>query len=138
VAVAESFTGGLVAHALVATEGSGEWLRGGIVAYDAEVKFSLLGVPRGPVVNARTARTMARAVAALLAADVGVATTGVAGPEPPEDRPPGTAWLAVATPALTVAAHVELEGPPARVAADGACVALDLLALTLRRVPPPT
>src|SRR5436190_10177210 len=94
-AIAESFSGGLIIQALVSTEGSGDWLRGGLVAYDAEVKFSLLGVKRGSVVNEETARAMASHITILLGADVGLATTGVAGPEPVEGQPAGTIWIGV-------------------------------------------
>jgi nicotinamide-nucleotide amidase len=126
-AVAESFSGGLILHALVATEGSGEWLRGGVVAYDAEVKFSLLGVERGPVVNEETARAMATSVAKLLDADVGLATTGIAGPERVEGQPPGTMWISVATDARTTAEHGRFDGTPGEVCDRGAELALEVL-----------
>src|SRR5690606_35567733 len=51
VATAESLTGGTIATVLAAAPQAGTWLRGSVVAYAAEVKFGLLGVPRGPVVT---------------------------------------------------------------------------------------
>jgi nicotinamide-nucleotide amidase len=100
VAVAESLTGGDVCVKLVAVPGSSEVLRGGVVAYAIDVKVSALGVEpslldrHGPV-SAQTAAAMARGVRAALGADVGIATTGAAGPEPHGGKPPGTAFIAV-------------------------------------------
>ena len=51
-AVAESLTGGHISAGLSAIEGASDWFKGGVVAYDEEVKFELLGVDRGPVVTA--------------------------------------------------------------------------------------
>lgn len=96
VAVAESLTGGQLAAAISAAEGSGDWFRGGIVAYHPEVKYELLDAPRGPVVTAETALAMARAAVRLLGADHAVAVTGVGGPGPEEGEPAGTVYLAVA------------------------------------------
>jgi nicotinamide-nucleotide amidase len=90
VAVAESLTGGKVACHLAAAPSSGEWFRGGVVAYASEVKYDVLGVPPGPVVTESCASAMARGVAGLLGADCAVAVTGVGGPDPQEGQPPGT------------------------------------------------
>jgi nicotinamide-nucleotide amidase len=60
------------------------------------VKFTVLGVPEGPVVTEACARTMAAGVARLLDADIAVAVTGVGGPGPEEGQPMGTVWFAVA------------------------------------------
>src|SRR3954453_23793618 len=78
-AVAESLTGGLLVQALAKTEGSGEWLRGAVVAYASEVKHGLLGVTATKVVTAEAAREMATGVRIALGADVAVAVTGVGG-----------------------------------------------------------
>ncbi|MDQ3146728.1 MAG: CinA family nicotinamide mononucleotide deamidase-related protein, partial [Actinomycetota bacterium] len=67
--VAESVTGGLVASRLVEVPGASGWFRGGIVAYDAEVKFDLLSVPRGPVVSGAAAAAMASGVRKAVGAD---------------------------------------------------------------------
>nr|WP_022890888.1 nicotinamide-nucleotide amidohydrolase family protein [Agromyces italicus] len=103
VAVAESLTGGLVVAELTSVPGASLVVSGGIVAYDTAVKRSLLGVDaalldrEGPV-HPEVARQMARGVRAALAiagspADVGLATTGVAGPDWQGGRPPGTVFL---------------------------------------------
>jgi nicotinamide-nucleotide amidase len=95
VAVAESLTGGLVASRLAAAPDASSWFRGAVVAYASDVKHNLLRVPAGPVVSETAAATMAASVSTLLGADVALAVTGVGGPEPQDDEPPGTVWLAV-------------------------------------------
>lgn len=98
IGVAESVTGGLVAGRLTATPGSSDVVRGGVVAYSSEVKFDVLGVERGPVVNEATARTMAREVRRVVGADVGLALTGVAGPAEQDGQKVGTLCMAIALP----------------------------------------
>jgi nicotinamide-nucleotide amidase len=95
-AVAESLTGGLVASRLVDVPKASDWFRGGVVSYATDVKFSVLGVPEGPVVTAEAAAAMATGVRRLLGADIGLGVTGVAGPDPMEGQPPGTVFLAAA------------------------------------------
>ncbi len=95
-AVAESLTGGLVGTRLTAVPGASDVFRGAVVAYASEVKFELLGVPAGPVVSAQAAEAMALGARRALAADVGLATTGVAGPDEQEGQPVGTVFLGVA------------------------------------------
>ena len=97
-AVAESLTGGNIAAALSAIEGASDWFIGGVVSYAEEVKYTLLGVERGPVINERSALQMAEGVAGLLDADFAVATTGVGGPGPQEGLPQGTVYVGVVTP----------------------------------------
>ena len=80
VGVAESLTGGLLTARLAEAPEASTWLRGGVVAYRAEVKYDVLGVDPGPVVTAWAARQMARGVARLLGADVGISVTGVGDP----------------------------------------------------------
>lgn len=115
VAVAESLTGGLVASRMVSVPGSSGWFRGGVVAYDSQVKYDLLGVPEGPVVSEAAAMAMADGVRRLLGADVGLATTGVAGPTEQEGHPPGTVWLGVALGDDVDAVQVRLPGDRDRI-----------------------
>jgi nicotinamide-nucleotide amidase len=103
VAVAESLTGGAVAARIVNVPHSSRYFRGGVVAYTPEVKRDLLGVAQatldGPgVVSEECAVEMATGVRKAFGADVGIATTGVAGPEPLEGQPPGEVWVAVSGP----------------------------------------
>jgi nicotinamide-nucleotide amidase len=103
VAVAESLTGGLLAAAFVQIPGASAVFRGGIVAYATDLKATLLGVPRplleqyGPV-HADVAAAMADGVRGRLDATFGMATTGVAGPDPADGQPVGTVHIAVSSP----------------------------------------
>jgi nicotinamide-nucleotide amidase len=102
VATAESLTGGLLCGALVSVPGASAVVRGGVVAYATDLKALLAGVPatvldrHGPVA-ADTAAAMAEEVRNRCAATFGVATTGVAGPEPQDGHSPGTFHVAVAS-----------------------------------------
>ena len=93
---AESLTGGMVGSRICDVPGASDVFRGSIVSYSSDVKFDLLGVPDGPVVTEDAARAMALGARRVLGADVGIAATGVAGPDPQEGRRPGTVCLAVA------------------------------------------
>lgn len=130
-AVAESLTGGQVTAALVDVPGASAVLRGGVVAYATDLKASVLGVDaalldaRGPV-DPDVARAMARGVRDRLGADVGLATTGVAGPGPQDGHPAGTVHVAVATPAGVVTRALALPGDRARVRAGATAGVLAL------------
>jgi nicotinamide-nucleotide amidase len=94
-AVAESLTGGMVGSRICDVPGAGDVFVGGVVSYASRIKFDVLGVPEGPVVTTDAAVAMAHGVRRALGADVGLAATGVAGPEEQEGRPAGTVCLAV-------------------------------------------
>lgn len=102
IAVAESCTGGMVCGSLTSIPGASEVFRGGIVAYDNQVKISVLGVAEEFIevfgaVSPECAAAMARGAARGLGADLAVAVTGVAGPTGgTDDKPVGTVWFAVA------------------------------------------
>lgn len=103
IATAESLTGGLVCARLTDVPGASAVVRGGVVAYATELKADVLGVDRRLLedrgaVDAEVARAMARGVRELLGSDLGVATTGVAGPDPAEGKAVGTVHVAVAGP----------------------------------------
>lgn len=112
VATAESLTAGTIATVLAAAPGATSWLRGSIAAYSPEVKFDVLGVPRGPVVTRECAITMARSTAALLGADLCVAVTGVGGPAPDEGQRAGTVWFAVVSPGGEHTEKAQFAGSP--------------------------
>jgi nicotinamide-nucleotide amidase len=95
-AVAESLTGGMIGSRLTSVPGASDVFRGGVVSYATDTKQELLGVAEGPVVTEEAAVAMARGARRLFHADVGIAATGVAGPDAQEGRPPGTVCLAVA------------------------------------------
>ncbi len=103
IATAESLTGGLLAATIVSVSGASAWMRGGVVAYATDVKNSLLRVDadlltRVGAVDPDVATQMAEGARGALGADVGLATTGVAGPDPQDGKPVGTVYIAVATP----------------------------------------
>ena len=131
VAVAESLTAGRISSALGSGAGASEWYCGAVVAYDEEVKFGVLGVERGPVVNASCARQMATGVGSLLEADVALGITGVGGPDPEEGCPPGTVHLALAVGGHTRSLHVQLPGDPTEVVDAATRLALVELCQTL-------
>jgi nicotinamide-nucleotide amidase len=110
--VAESLTGGQLSSRLARLSGAGEWYRGSVVAYAASVKHDLLNVPAVPVVSEPSARAMAEGAARLLRADVTISVTGEAGPEPQDDVPVGTVWMAIADGGCTIARHLRFDGDP--------------------------
>lgn len=102
IAVAESCTGGFVLNRLTNIPGSSAYVVGGVVAYGNGVKMSKLGVSGAALeqegaVSEAVARQMARGIRERLGADIGIATTGVAGPSggTPE-KPVGTVWIGYA------------------------------------------
>ena len=102
-AIAESLTGGQVASSLVEVPGASRVLVGAVVAYATRIKAQVLGVDAahlertGPV-DRDVALQMAHGVRRLLGADLGLATTGVAGPGPADGHPAGTVHIAVVAP----------------------------------------
>jgi PncC family amidohydrolase len=131
VSLAESVTGGMIADALVAVPGSGEWLAGGVVAYMTRVKRSVLDVSADHVISAEAAREMALGVSKLLATDVAIATTGCAGPEAMDDEPVGSTWIAVATEGRAIARHYQFAGDPETIREEVVIAALHLVCQTL-------
>ncbi|MGB9792380.1 MAG: competence/damage-inducible protein A [Thermacetogeniaceae bacterium] len=101
--VAESCTGGLIMNYLTDVPGSSEYLRGGIVAYQNEVKLKHLGVKPETLekfteVSPNTAMEMAEGIRRLFNSDIGLATTGFAGPTGGlPDAPIGTVYVALST-----------------------------------------
>lgn len=129
ISTAESMTGGLVAASLTSEPGASEYVMGGLVAYDQELKRRLLGVSDvTELVNEETAVEMARGAQKLLETDVTIAVTGSAGPEPME-RPPGTVIIAVATPEEVRARELRMPGDRERVRVYGTTSALHLARL---------
>lgn len=126
-AVAESVTGGYVAGRLCAVPGASKAFRGGVVAYHPEVKFDVLDVPEGPVVTEETAIAMAEGVRAKLGADIGIATTGVAGPDESEGKAVGTVCVAIVQAAGKHSATLTLPGDRERIRQYSAISLLDML-----------
>ena len=91
--VAESLTGGLIGSRLTSISGSSEVFKGSIVAYSSDVKRALLDTPDVPSVSQAAAEAMAVGACRALNADIGLAVTGEAGPEPLEEEV-GRVWMA--------------------------------------------
>ena len=115
-AVAESCTGGLVGHRLTNIPGSSTYYMGSVTAYAYEAKVRLLGVTwetleKNGAVSAETVSEMALGIRRALAADMGIAVSGIAGPGggTPE-KPVGLVWMAISTPKGTWARHFSFKG----------------------------
>lgn len=137
VAVAESLTGGLVTAALTGVPGASVVVRGGVVAYATELKAVLLGVPAGLLsqhgpVHPEVAAAMAGGVRRRLAADYGLATTGVAGPGPADGKPQGTVFIAVDCASGPSGLGLRLPGDRSQVREETVRSLLSLLVSALR------
>jgi nicotinamide-nucleotide amidase len=132
-ATAESLTGGLVGAALTDVPGISEVYRGGLVVYATDLKASLAGVPDelldrvGPV-HPDTAAALASGVRERLRATYGLATTGVAGPDPQDGHPAGEVYVAAAGPGAVRVRALRLAGDRAAVRAGSVAAALALAA----------
>ena len=115
VGLAESLTCGNLTGALGKGGNSGEWLSGGIVAYQTEIKQAVLGVGEGPVVSARCAEEMAAGAAKLFNSDLAISTTGAGGPGPLEGQPAGTVFIGWSLRGETGSAQYSFDGEPAEV-----------------------
>jgi len=91
---AESCTAGRVSQAFAGVPGASDWLRGGLVAYQLEVKRRHLGVLAPSMFSEQCAAEMALGAASFFDAAVAVSTTGVVGDEPEDGVAPGTVFIA--------------------------------------------
>ncbi|MGC4746338.1 CinA family protein [Micromonospora sp. DT201] len=132
-ATVESLTGGLLATSIVDIAGVSGIYRGGLVVYATELKGTLAGVPadllseRGPV-DPDVAAALAEGGRQRCGADWGVATTGVAGPEPQDSKPVGLVYVAVAGPNGGEVRQLALSGGREHVRAAAVVESLRLLA----------
>jgi nicotinamide-nucleotide amidase len=134
IATAESCTAGRVAEVLACVEKASEFLRGGLVAYQDEVKRELLGVTAKSVLTEQAAQQMAEGAATLFGAEVTVATTGVAGDEEEEGTPPGTVYIATSVDGDVSALVHQFDGSPEEVCDQARRQALlDLVEALTRR-----
>lgn len=139
--VAESLTGGALSAEFVSVPGASSVLRGAVVAYATPIKVTLLGVDpvllerTGPVhadVSLQMADGVRRAVAVDgVPADVGISTTGIAGPESPDGQPVGTVHVGVVTPDRAFSVPLQLAGDRAEIRAASVQAALSALVRAL-------
>jgi nicotinamide-nucleotide amidase len=115
-ALAESVTGGLAVNRLINIPGSTSYVAGGVVAYANSVKTKVLGVPAQTILNhgavsAVTAEAMAVGVRQTLGADIGVSTTGIAGPGGGSaEKPVGLVYFALSAPDALRCEHNTFHG----------------------------
>ncbi|MFZ3158475.1 MAG: nicotinamide-nucleotide amidohydrolase family protein, partial [Smithella sp.] len=111
IAVAESCTGGLITSRLTDVSGSSDYLERGLVTYSNAAKISMLGVPaeiieKHGAVSEETARRMAEGVRKLAGTDLGLSSTGIAGPTGgSKEKPVGTVYIALADSQKTICRH---------------------------------
>ena len=145
IAVAESLTGGALAAELIRIPGASVVVAGGIVAYQTELKHTLLGVDpallaaNGPV-DPEVARQMAAGSRRRLtlggrSADIGVSTTGVAGPDPQGGRQPGTVYLGLSIGTETSAVALDLTGDRAAIRAKTVRAAVEAVRALIATLP---
>ena len=130
-ATAESLTGGLVGGALTDVPGVSAVYRGGVVVYATDLKAQLAGVPEdllaavGPV-HPDTAAALATGVRERLGATYGLATTGVAGPDPQAGIEAGTVYVAAAGPSSVQVRKLQLSGDRTAVRRESVRAVLEL------------
>ena len=129
--LAESVTGGLIAARLTEVPGASDVLRGAVVPYDRALKTSVLGAPDVSAVSEEMALAMAAGACGVLGADVGLATTGAAGPDSHEGAEPGTVWIALHLDGAGEAVRVQFNMARTMVRQLGTITALNLLRLRL-------
>ncbi len=132
VASAESLTAGMITAVLADTPGASAMLQGGVVAYQNSVKAEVLGVPRDVLdavgsVDGQVAAAMAAGARRVCGADIGIATTGVAGPEPHDGQPVGTVFIGVATAKGTAAYAYTFAGNRPEIRGQACAAALERL-----------
>lgn len=116
IATAESCTGGFLAHRLTAVAGSSEYYWGSIVSYHNDIKKSALGVNEKTLdtygaVSEETATEMAVGIRKKFKTDIGISTTGIAGPDGgTEEKPVGTVWMAISFGKKVVTRKIQLPG----------------------------
>ncbi len=141
VSLAESCTGGLVAHRLTNIPGSSRYVERGVIVYSNRAKEELLGVPEPLLrahgaVSAPVAEAMATGICRLSGSPCGLAVTGIAGPDGgTEAKPVGTVFIATAGPSGTEVKRFRFAGDREAIKWQSAQAALDLLRRRLLRLP---
>ena len=132
-ATAESFTGGRIASQLTSVPGSSSYFKGSIVSYATDVKSGVLHVPEDlirahSVVSEQVACAMAAQVRSLLQADIGIATTGNAGPDKGDsDSPVGRVFIGISSPETTYAMEFTMGNHRERIVQKSVHKAMELL-----------
>ena len=139
IAVAESCTSGIIASKITAISGSSSYFKGGIIAYQNEIKTKLLGVSedlidKNTVVSAEVVSQMAQAVRKSLFADYSVATSGYAGPTGGTlNNPIGTVFIAISNLINTEVNRFVFKGSRESIVDQASEKALELLCYTIKK-----
>jgi PncC family amidohydrolase len=136
VATAESITGGLISARLTAIPGSSDYFIGGITCYHPRIKVVNVGVPASVInqfglASKEVAIALAEGIRSRFRTDIGIASTGVAGPAPLPPAPVGRAYIALASEKETDWKELNLQGTRGEIREKVAQAALGLLWLYL-------
>ena len=137
-AVAESCTGGLLSDLITDLPGSSKFFLGGVIAYSNQVKSDLLNVSSemlrtNGAVSSEVALSMSLGIRNLLNSSVGVAITGIAGPDgDSEEKPVGLVYIAVTTPYVEVEERFDFSGTRREIKIQAAKMALELIIQALK------
>jgi len=116
VSTAESCTGGLLSHTLTGVSGSSQYFIGGVIAYSNQIKEEVLGVRSETLlehgaVSEETAREMAAGIRERFNTDIGLSTTGIAGPTGgTPTKPVGLVWIGISAHEATFAFECHFKG----------------------------
>jgi PncC family amidohydrolase len=133
ISVAESFTGGLIGHTITNAPGSSRYFQGGVIAYANEVKMEILGVSEQTLINygavsEQTVLEMARGVRSALNTDIGISSSGIAGPDGGSvEKPVGLAWLGLSASELEQAEQFMFSGDRYQIKKQATQTAIQLL-----------
>ena len=139
IATAESCTGGLIAHSLTNIPGSSEYFDRGVISYSNTAKKELIGVPENILqqygaVSEQTAQAMAQGIRTSTHVNIGLATTGIAGPTGgTKDKPIGLVYIAVATEQKVRVKRFVFSGDRLQNKEDTCTAALSLLLETIEQ-----
>ena len=139
VSVAESCTAGLIASNITALPGSSSYFKGGIVAYQNEIKTKILGVSQSIIdekteVSAEVVKQMAKSVLEKFDADFTIATSGYAGPTGGTNKNPiGTVFIAIASEVGVVVSRFIFSGNRQSIVNQASEIALDLLYTEIKK-----
>ena len=136
VSVAESVTGGLISSRLTSAAGSSDFFIGGIVCYHPRIKVIQLGVPASlinqhGIVSKEVSIALAEGIRNRFKTDIGLASTGAAGPDPLPPAPVGKVYIALSSNTGTEWKELNLQGTRAEIRKKTAQATLGLLWLHL-------
>ena len=138
IAVAESCTGGLLGSKITDVPGSSEYFLGGVIAYQNEVKESLLHVPQQVIaahgaVSAQTVEAMAGGCRELFECDIAISITGIAGPGGGSaDKPVGLVYVGLATASGVISRRFQWDGSRTQNKESSVRAAMEMILATLK------